>query len=150
MKQIRRDGMSPCALRKTILKFETTGQLDILPGRGRKQIPSSSVEDVATAVVEASSQSPRGSVSVPVVSRVLDMMFSTVRKILRRILNFYPYKIKPVHLLQEGTQRFVQLLHLSSLLEWWLKSFGYGTFCGVTKPTFASMGTSTPTIVEFG
>ncbi|GBL86262.1 hypothetical protein AVEN_131989-1 [Araneus ventricosus] len=55
-----------------------------------------SVEDVATAVVESSIQSPHGSVSVPVVSRVLDMPYSTVRKILRRILNFYPYKIKPM------------------------------------------------------
>ncbi|GBO27038.1 hypothetical protein AVEN_18025-1 [Araneus ventricosus] len=71
-------------------------------GRGRKQIRSSSVEDVATAVVQASSQSPHGSVSVPVVSRVLDMPYSNVRKILRRILNFYPCKIKPVHLLQDG------------------------------------------------
>ncbi|GBM66694.1 hypothetical protein AVEN_249517-1 [Araneus ventricosus] len=67
-----------------------------LPGRGRKQIPSSSVEDVAISVVEASSQWPHYSVSVPVVSRVLDMPYSAVRKILRRILNFYPYKIKPI------------------------------------------------------
>ncbi|GBM60515.1 hypothetical protein AVEN_260001-1 [Araneus ventricosus] len=73
--------MSPCALPKMIQKFETTGQLGILPGRGRKQIPSSSVEDVATAVVEANSQSPHGSVSMPVVSRVLDMLYSTIQKI---------------------------------------------------------------------
>ncbi|GBM24303.1 hypothetical protein AVEN_158864-1 [Araneus ventricosus] len=46
MKQIRKGPMSPCALRKMIQKFETTGQLGILPGRGRKQIPSSRVEDV--------------------------------------------------------------------------------------------------------
>ncbi|GBM40265.1 hypothetical protein AVEN_238044-1 [Araneus ventricosus] len=75
-------------LRKMIQKFETNGQLAILPGRGRKQIPSSSVEDMATAVFEASSQSSHGSVSVPVVYRVLDMPYSTVRKILRWILNF--------------------------------------------------------------
>ncbi|GBL84602.1 hypothetical protein AVEN_191068-1 [Araneus ventricosus] len=94
--------MSPCALRKMIQKFETTEQLGILPGRGRKQIPSSSVEDVNTEVVEAISQSPHGSVSVPFVSRVLDMPYSTVRKLLLWILNFYPYKIKLMHLLQEG------------------------------------------------
>ncbi|GBM63188.1 hypothetical protein AVEN_185563-1 [Araneus ventricosus] len=83
-------------------KFETTGQLGILPGRRRKQFPSSSVEEMATVVVEASSESPHGSVSVPVDSGVLDMPYSTVRKILRRSLNFYPYKIKHVHLLQDG------------------------------------------------
>ncbi|GBL72540.1 hypothetical protein AVEN_127816-1 [Araneus ventricosus] len=88
MKQIRRDPMSPCTVCKMIQKFETTGQLGILLGRLRKEIPSSSVEDVATAVVEASSQSPHGSVSVPVVSRVLDMSYSNVRKILRRDFEF--------------------------------------------------------------
>ncbi|GBM41325.1 hypothetical protein AVEN_241484-1 [Araneus ventricosus] len=102
VKQIRRGSMFPCALRKMIQKFETTGQPGILPGRGRKQIPSSSVEDVVIVVVEDNSQSPHGSVSVPVVSRVLDMPYSTVRKILRRILYIYPYKIKPVHQLQDG------------------------------------------------
>lgn len=66
------------------------------------RIPSSSVEDVATAVVDASNQSPHGNVSVPVVSLVLDIPYSTVRKILRRILHFYPFKIKPVHQLQAG------------------------------------------------
>ncbi|GBM40410.1 hypothetical protein AVEN_201409-1 [Araneus ventricosus] len=52
-------------LRKMIQKFETNGQLAILPGRGRKQIPSSSVEDMATAVFEASSQSSHGQNAVP-------------------------------------------------------------------------------------
>ncbi|GBN28419.1 hypothetical protein AVEN_191011-1 [Araneus ventricosus] len=148
MKQIRRGSMSPCALRKMIQKFETTGKLGILPSRGRKQIPSSSVEDAVAAVVEASGQSPHG--SVPVVSRVLDMPYSTVRKILRRVLNLFPYKIKPVTYCRTETRRFVQLLNLSSLLEWWLTSLSHGIFCGVTKATFASMGTLTPTIVEFG
>ncbi|GBN87981.1 hypothetical protein AVEN_141208-1 [Araneus ventricosus] len=94
--------MSSCALWKVIQKFEATGQIGILPGCGRKQIPSYSAEDGATAVVEVSSKSPHGSVSVPVVSRVLDMPYYTVRIILRLILNFYTYKIQPVHLLQGG------------------------------------------------
>ena len=119
MKKIRRDSMSPRALHKIMLKFEATGQLGILPGRGRKRIPSSSFENVATAVVKTSSQSPYGDVSVSVVSRVLDMPYSTVRKIFRRILHFDPYIIKPVHQLQAGgIQTFVKLLHLNSFPEW--------------------------------
>ncbi|GBM82439.1 hypothetical protein AVEN_229480-1 [Araneus ventricosus] len=70
--QIRRGPMSPCALCKMIQRFETTGQIGILPG---KQIPSSSFEDVDTSVVEASSQSLHGSVSVPVIFRVLDYIY---------------------------------------------------------------------------
>ena len=53
----------------------------ILSGRGRNQIPSSSIENVITAVVEASSQSPHGNISVPVVFRVLGMLYSMVWKI---------------------------------------------------------------------
>ena len=69
MKKLRRGPMSPYGLRKMMQKFETTGQLGILPGRGRKQIQSSRVENVATAVVEASSsQSLHVGVSVTVVS----------------------------------------------------------------------------------
>ncbi|GBN35733.1 hypothetical protein AVEN_251779-1 [Araneus ventricosus] len=150
MKRIRRGPMSPCALRKMIQKFETTGQLGILPGRGRKQIPSSSVEDVNTAVVEARSQSPHGSASAPVVSRVLDIPYSTVRKILRQILNFFPTKAKPVHLFQDGDSE----IRITFELE-----FHARTVVDVTspwnilwndKPTFASIGTLTPAIVEFG
>ncbi|GFW97930.1 DUF4817 domain-containing protein [Trichonephila clavipes] len=76
MKRIRRYPMAPYALCKMIHTFETTGQLGILPGRRRKHIPSSSIKNRATAVDEANSQSPDGSVSLPVVSRVLS--YSTV------------------------------------------------------------------------
>ena len=41
-------------------------------------------------------------VTTRVVSRVSDMAYFTVRKIIRRILHFYSYKTKPVHLLQDG------------------------------------------------
>ncbi|GBN91527.1 hypothetical protein AVEN_81824-1 [Araneus ventricosus] len=128
----------------------TTGQLGILPGRGRKQIQSSSVEDENTAVVEARRQSPHGSVSVPVGSRVLEIPYSTVREILRRVLNFYPTKASLCTYCRTGTRRFAELLNLSSLLECWLTPLRHGTFCGVTEPTFASIGTLTPAIVEFG
>ncbi|GFW95421.1 uncharacterized protein TNCV_2501011 [Trichonephila clavipes] len=75
-----------------IEKCETSGQLRIPPSRGRKHILSSSIENVTTAVNEDRSQSPYGSVSVPVVSNALHMPYSSVRNILCRILPFYPYK----------------------------------------------------------
>ncbi|GFV97691.1 hypothetical protein TNCV_2312781 [Trichonephila clavipes] len=52
MQQIRRGPMSPYALHKMIQKFETTGQLGIVPDRRGKHIPSSSIENVAIAVVK--------------------------------------------------------------------------------------------------
>ncbi|GFY48238.1 hypothetical protein TNIN_163441 [Trichonephila inaurata madagascariensis] len=54
--------MSLYTLRKMIRKFETIGKLDILLGKGRKPIPSSSIENMATKIVETRSHSPDGSV----------------------------------------------------------------------------------------
>lgn len=96
-KNLRRGPMTPRALRDMMKKFETTGQLGILPGRGRKPVSSASVEDVATAVVEATSQDPHGVVSVPAISRAVDMPYSTVWQVMRRIVGYYPYKIHSLH-----------------------------------------------------
>ena len=49
-----------------------------------------------------------------------------------------------------GTQRFVKLLCFNFLLGWWLMSIRHGTFCGVTKTTFASMDKLTLTTIKFG
>ncbi|GBM38772.1 hypothetical protein AVEN_210510-1 [Araneus ventricosus] len=61
IKHIRRGPMSSCVIRQMLQKFQTTSQLAILLDRGQKQIPSSSIEVVVTAVVEANSQFPHGS-----------------------------------------------------------------------------------------
>ena len=103
---------------------------------GRKRIPSSSVENVASTVIEVSSQSPLGTISVQVVFRVLDVRYSTRRKIYSRILHFYPYEIKYVHQLQAGDSEVRKIFYLNSLFEWRLTSLGHGIFCGVMKPTF--------------
>ncbi|GBM56432.1 hypothetical protein AVEN_56117-1 [Araneus ventricosus] len=73
-------------------KFEESSLFDVNCGRGRKAIASTSVEDVATALLEASS-SALGTCSARGISRTLDMLVSTVRKILRNILQCYTFKI---------------------------------------------------------
>ena len=62
-----------------IQKFETAGILGILLDKGRKKIPSSSVDNVVTTVIEASCHSLHGSVNVSDVSRILDMPYPTVQ-----------------------------------------------------------------------
>ncbi|GFY28708.1 DUF4817 domain-containing protein [Trichonephila clavipes] len=71
-------------------KIREIRQLGVLPGRGRKRVNTAVVEDITTAVVEASSESLYGAVSVWTISRTLGMAYSTVRHIMRKILNFYP------------------------------------------------------------
>ncbi|GBL91711.1 hypothetical protein AVEN_210653-1 [Araneus ventricosus] len=87
--------MTAFGLKKMIDKFEESGSFDVKCGRGRKAIASTSVEDVATALQEASS-SALGTCSARGISRTLDMPVSTVRKILRNILQCYLFKIKHV------------------------------------------------------
>ncbi|GBM38231.1 hypothetical protein AVEN_118865-1 [Araneus ventricosus] len=84
--------MTAFGLKKMIDKFEESGSSDVKCGRGRKEISSTSVEDVATALQEASSSS-LGTCSARGISRTLVMPVSTVRKISRNILQCYPFII---------------------------------------------------------
>ncbi|GFW55663.1 DUF4817 domain-containing protein [Trichonephila clavipes] len=88
------------AFSDVMVKFEKTVQLDVLPGRGPKGVNTTVVENIATAVEEASSKSFPGTVSVSTISHTLDMPYSTDRHIIRKILNFYTYKIQAVQLLK--------------------------------------------------
>ncbi|GFT14904.1 uncharacterized protein TNCV_3483531 [Trichonephila clavipes] len=88
--------MSERALNDMMLKFEKSGQLDVLPGKGRKRVNTAVAENFATAVVEASNESLHGTVRIPIISRTLNMLYSTVRHIMCKTLNFYPYKIQAV------------------------------------------------------
>ena len=106
----------------------------VLPGRGRKRIRTTIVEDVTTAVVEASSKSLHGTVSVPTISRTLDVPYSTVHHIMRRALNFYPYKIQVAQQLGRldlDTRKTFALQFLVRM------GVNHGKFFGQTKPTFS-------------
>ena len=87
-------------------QFEITWKLGILPNRGRKKILFSNVKNVATVVLEASSNSLCNNINVSDISHSLDVSYFTLQKVLLCILQFYPYKIKPVHLLQNGDSEF--------------------------------------------
>ncbi|GFX61575.1 chimeric ERCC6-PGBD3 protein [Trichonephila clavipes] len=55
LKKQRHGLMSVRALKDVMVKFEKTGQLGVLPGRGRKRVNTTIVEDIVTVEVEASS-----------------------------------------------------------------------------------------------
>ncbi|GFU42452.1 hypothetical protein TNCV_4555831 [Trichonephila clavipes] len=46
LKKQRREQMSERALKDMMVKFEKTGQLGVLPGRGRKRINNAVVQDI--------------------------------------------------------------------------------------------------------
>ncbi|GBN17397.1 hypothetical protein AVEN_114706-1 [Araneus ventricosus] len=77
-------------LKKMIDQFEESGSFDVKCGRERKAIPLTSVEDIATALQEASS-SALGTHSARGISRTLAISVN-----LRNILQCYPFKITHV------------------------------------------------------
>ncbi|GBM60329.1 hypothetical protein AVEN_108115-1 [Araneus ventricosus] len=85
--------MTVFGLKKMMDKFEESGSFGVKCGRGKKAIASTSVEDVATALQEASSTSS-GTCSVRRISRTLDMPVSTC----------YPFKITRVQELAPADQ----------------------------------------------
>ncbi|GFT98651.1 hypothetical protein TNCV_3829431 [Trichonephila clavipes] len=75
LKDLQKGPISRIDLRKTIMKFEETGDLGVLPGRGQKPVGTETGEDVAAAVIErVSSSIPNGRS----VSRELEIPWSTV------------------------------------------------------------------------
>ncbi|GFX06307.1 uncharacterized protein TNCV_505271 [Trichonephila clavipes] len=77
-----------------IARFEKTGHLDVQPGRGRKSTRSDVIEDVATAIVDQSMDNVIGCSSARAVSRHLGVPYSTVWNVLRKVVHFFPYKIR--------------------------------------------------------
>ena len=93
IKNIRKGPLHPEALKRMIARFEKTGDLRVQPGRGRKPTRSDIVEDVATAIVEQSMDNVAGCSSARAVSWNLSVPYSTLQNILRKMVNFFPYKI---------------------------------------------------------
>lgn len=95
-----------------MVKLEQTGILSILSGRGRERVTTDVVQNIAATVVEASTESHRRTVTVPTISRTLDMLYFIVRDIIHRILKFYTYNIQAVLQLERhdpDTRRAVAL-----------------------------------------
>lgn len=112
---IRRGPMTPQGLRKMMTKFEATGLLSVAPGRGRKSVSVETTEAVALAVEEAAMDSTQGTCSVSAVARRLDLPLSTVYKIVRKVLLYYPYKIKLVQQLKPSDPALRETFALSFL-----------------------------------
>ncbi|GBN32888.1 hypothetical protein AVEN_178974-1 [Araneus ventricosus] len=120
--------MTTFGLKKMIDKFEESGSFDVKCGRERK-----AVEDVATALQEKSS-SAMETCCARGISRSLDMLVITVRKILRNILQCYPFKIAIFRGWFLLTRQNEKLSPCNFLLEWKWTMYGPLTFCGQTKP----------------
>ena len=79
MKGLRRGPMSTNGLKKMVMKFESTGDFGVAPGRGRWPIPMEFVDEVAVAVADRAERAPNSATCARAVSRELVLPWSTVR-----------------------------------------------------------------------
>ncbi|GFW36722.1 uncharacterized protein TNCV_1220541 [Trichonephila clavipes] len=105
-------GMIVKNLQLMVTKFEETGSLNVRSGRGRKPVSTEAIEKVALQVEEDKASNMQASTSVRHVAEALDRPRSTVQKITRNILRYYPYKLQ---LVQELLPHDFETRHLFSL-----------------------------------
>ncbi|GFW09324.1 uncharacterized protein TNCV_4276521 [Trichonephila clavipes] len=145
----RKGPLTPAGLLKLVKSFEETGKLEDRARAGRPclkeaRAPCIVVEMEAIASVAASRTS-----SAREAARRLGLPQSSVRNILRRILQLYPYKLQSCHeLCQQIPHRGKHLRSGPSKIEqdptWVLTS------CGQTKLISRFMVTLTTITVAFG
>ncbi|GFX99658.1 uncharacterized protein TNCV_3053151 [Trichonephila clavipes] len=99
-------------LRLMVTKFEETESLNVRSGRERKPVSAEAIEKVALQVKEDKASNVQASTSVRHVAEALDLPRSTVYKIMRNIIRYYPYKLQ---LVQELLPHDFETRHLFSL-----------------------------------
>ncbi|GFS56721.1 uncharacterized protein TNCV_2221611 [Trichonephila clavipes] len=109
---MRKGPLTAINLQLMVTKFEETGSLNVRSGRGRKPVSAEAIEKVALQVEEDKASNVQGSTSVRLVAEALDLPRSTVQKIMRNILHYYPYKLQ---LVQELLPHDFETRHLFSL-----------------------------------
>ncbi|GFY00190.1 uncharacterized protein TNCV_2835471 [Trichonephila clavipes] len=112
LKRMRKGPLTVKNLRLMVTKFEETGSLNVRSGRGRKHVSAEAIEKVALQVEEVKASNVQASTSVRRVAEALDLLRSTVQKIMRNILHYYPYKLQ---LVQELLPHDFETQHLFSL-----------------------------------
>ncbi|GFX14583.1 uncharacterized protein TNCV_4015811 [Trichonephila clavipes] len=136
LKGFRKGPLTAKNLRLMVTKFEETGSLNVRSGRGKKPVSAEAIEKVALQVEEDKSSNVLASTSVRRVAEALDLPRSTVQKIMRNILRYYPCKLQFVQgLLPHDFETHI-CSHCSFLLVWQLIQNGIGISSGQTKPTF--------------
>ncbi|GFU55435.1 uncharacterized protein TNCV_2550231 [Trichonephila clavipes] len=99
LKGLRKGPLTAKNLRLMVTKFGETGSFNVHSGRGKKPVCAEAIEKVALQVEEDKSSTVLASASVCRVAEALDLPRSTVQKIMRNILRYYPYKLQFVQAL---------------------------------------------------
>ncbi|GFY02826.1 DUF4817 domain-containing protein [Trichonephila clavipes] len=89
--------LTPAGLLKLVKRFEETGKLEVRARPGRPCLKEERVPCIAVEMEAIASEAASGTSSVSEAARRLGLQPSSVRNILRRILQLYPYKLQSCH-----------------------------------------------------
>ncbi|GFX20550.1 uncharacterized protein TNCV_3489071 [Trichonephila clavipes] len=89
--------LTPAGLLKFVKRFEETGKLEDRARAGRPFLKEARVPCIAVEMEAISSEAASGTNSAREAARRLGLPPSSVRNILRRILQLYPYKLQSCH-----------------------------------------------------
>ncbi|GFW83980.1 DUF4817 domain-containing protein [Trichonephila clavipes] len=89
--------LTPAGLLKFVKRFEETGKLEDRARAGRPCLKEARVPCIAVEMEAIASEAASGTNSAREAARRLGLPPSSVRNILRRILQLYPYKLQSCH-----------------------------------------------------
>ncbi|GFY30112.1 DUF4817 domain-containing protein [Trichonephila clavipes] len=93
----RKGPLTPAGLLKLVKRFEETGKLEDRARAGRPCLKEARAPCIAVEMEAIASEAASGTSSAREAARRLGLLPSSVRNILRRILQLYPYKLQSCH-----------------------------------------------------
>ncbi|GFW60121.1 hypothetical protein TNCV_1389341 [Trichonephila clavipes] len=89
--------LTPAGLLKLVKRFEETGKLEDRAQAGRPCLKEACAPCIAVEMEAIASEAASGTSSAREAARRLGLLPSSVRNILRRLLQLYPYKLRSCH-----------------------------------------------------
>ncbi|GFX54958.1 DUF4817 domain-containing protein [Trichonephila clavipes] len=142
--------LTPAGLLKLVKRFEETVKLEDRARAGRSCLKEARAPCIAVEMEAIASEAASGISSASEAAKRLGLPPSSVRNILHRILQLYPYKLESCHELCQQIPHRGKHLRSGPFLKWNRIPPGFLTSCGQMKLISRFMVTLTTIIFAFG
>ncbi|GFU95662.1 DUF4817 domain-containing protein [Trichonephila clavipes] len=142
--------LTPAGLLKLVKRFEKIGKLEDRARTGRPCLKEARAPCIAVEMEAIASEAASGTSSAREAARRLGLPPSSVRNILRRILQLYPYKLQSCHELLPTDTAQREAFAKWAFSKWNRIPPGFLTSCGQMKLLSRFMVTLTTITVAFG
>ncbi|GFX20691.1 DUF4817 domain-containing protein [Trichonephila clavipes] len=143
--------LTPAGLLKLVKRFEETEKLEDRARAGRPCLKEARAPCIAVEMEAIASEAASGTISAREAARRLGLPPSSVRNILRQILQLYPYKLQSCHeLLPVDTAQREAFAKWAFSKKWNRIPPGFLTSCGQMELISCFMVTLTTITIAFG